>query len=106
MSRPSKPAAPATRHVIRDRATIAQVEEYATASAEQKRLKARCDTLKPEILAAMDGHESCVAGNRILTQSEVAGTEPTPNVTITKTMVGQVIPGRSGKKGYVQLTVQ
>ncbi|MGG5811454.1 hypothetical protein [Falsiroseomonas sp. CW058] len=98
--------APATRHVIRDRAVAQKAEAYATAKADIKRLEAQCDALKPELLAAMGDHESVVAGNRVLTRSAVAGTDPTPNVTITKAMIGQVIPGKPGKRGYTQLTVQ
>lgn len=106
ITKPAAPGAPATHHVIRDRKVAQQAESYATAKADIKRLEAQCDALKPVLLTAMGEHESVVAGNRVLTRSEVKGTEPTPNTVITKAMVGQVIPGKPGKRGYVQLTVQ
>lgn len=99
-------AAPAPRHVIRDRAVAQKAEAYAQAKAEIKRLEAQCDTLKTELLAAMGEHDSVVAGNRVLTKAVVPGTDPTPNLIISKSMVGQVIPGKPGKRGYTQLTVQ
>jgi hypothetical protein len=100
------PATPATRHVLREKAVIAAAEAFVSAKAEVAQLGAKLEGLKAQLLAAMGEHSECVAGNRVLTKSEVKGTAPTANVTITKAMIGQVIPGKSGKKGYTQLTVQ
>lgn len=100
------PAVPLTRPVIKDAKVVKQVAEYALAKADIAALEAKCDVLKPAILTALGDAKSVIAGNHVVTRGENAGTEPTPNVTITKEMVGQVIPGRKGKRGYTTLTVQ
>ncbi|MBC9177805.1 hypothetical protein [Pseudoroseomonas ludipueritiae] len=102
------PAAPAgTNHpVIKDKALIKAAETYATNKAEISRMEAENDDLKPRLLAAMGGAPTAYAGSRVLTQSDVETIKPTPNQVITKEMVGQVIPGKKGRKGYTQLSVQ
>ena len=99
-------AGPVARPVLKDRAVAAKAAEYAAAKAEIAVLEARCNALKPELLAAMGEHLSVVAGNHILTRAEFAAVAPTPNRTITREMIGQVIPGQKGRKGYSTLTVQ
>ena len=99
-------AAPMSRPVIKDKALIAKVSEYALAKADAEAMDARMKKLKPEIFAGMGEHTSVVVGNHVVTRGEVRSIEPTPNVPITKEMVVQVIPGRKGKAGYSTLTVQ
>ncbi|SHJ68711.1 hypothetical protein SAMN02745194_03120 [Roseomonas rosea] len=99
-------AAPLTRPVLKDAKLVKMVSEYALAQADAKALEARMKQLKPEIFAAMGEHPSVIVGNHVVTRAEVRALEPTPNVTITKEMVGQVIPGRRGTAGYSTLKVQ
>ncbi|WP_338662611.1 hypothetical protein VQH23_20980 [Pararoseomonas sp. SCSIO 73927] len=99
-------AAPLTRPVIKDAKLVKKVAEYALAKADIAALEAKCDALKPDILAGLGDALSVIAGNHVVTRSETKALEPTPNVIITKEMVGQVMPGRKGRKGYTTLTIQ
>ncbi|NKE43562.1 hypothetical protein HB662_02155 [Roseomonas frigidaquae] len=115
MARTTKPAsrskvtaaAPTvTRPQILDRKVIADAGTYAVNKAEIDRLTAENEALKVTLLQAMGPHESVITGNRVLTRSTHAGTPATENVVITKAMIGQIIPGKKGRKGYTTLTVQ
>ncbi|MFH5923829.1 hypothetical protein [Roseomonas xinghualingensis] len=99
-------APPMTRPVVKEKAFIAKVAEYALAKADADACEARLKKLKPEILAGMGEHRSVIAGNHVVSRGEVPDVPPTDNVTITREMVGQVIPGRKGRAGYNTLTVQ
>ena len=99
-------APPVTRPQILDRKVIADAGTYAVNKAEIDRLTAENETLKVTLLHAMGPHESVIAGNRVLTRSSHASTPATENVVITRAMIGQIIPGKKGRKGYTTLTVQ
>ncbi|MGX9963150.1 hypothetical protein ACVFYP_07490 [Roseomonas sp. F4] len=98
--------APVTRPQILDRKVIADAGTYAVNKAEIDRLTAENEALKVTLLHAMGPHESVIAGNRVLTRSSHASTPATENVVITKAMIGQIIPGKKGRKGYTTLSVQ
>lgn len=118
MATPPKPrakkteAAPAsqpagTNHpVIKDKSIIAKVEEYAALKKEGARIERRLKKLKPELETAMAGADVAYAGDRILNLSVTAAIPEGKNVVITRDMIGQVIPGKSGRAGYTTLTVQ
>jgi hypothetical protein len=62
--------------------------------------------LRGDLLAAMGDAPTAYAGKRILTRSDVPDLPGTPNVVITREMVGQVIPRKKARAGYSQLRVQ
>ena len=99
--------APANNYpVIKDKKIIAAAEEYATLKKEASRIERRLKELKPLIEAAMDGAPVAYAGTRILNLSTTEATPDGQNQIITRAMIGQVIPGKSGRAGYTTLTVQ
>lgn len=110
--RPAKKAAPeasaeATNYpVIKDKKIIAAAEEYATLKKEGSRIERRLKELKPLLEAAMDGAPVAYAGTRILNLSTTEAIPDGKNQVITRAMLGQVIPGKSGRAGYTTLTVQ
>ncbi len=92
--------------VITDQAAIDAVNEYAQLQAEKKKADARMKVLKPAILKHMEGAPRAVFGMRIVTAQPVDEIPATENVQITAAMVGQIIPGSSGRAGYTTLTVK
>lgn len=92
--------------VIKDKAAVAAAEEYFGLTKEETRIRLRKKELKRLLVAAMGGAPTAFAGARVLTLNEVADVPGTPDRTITKDMVGQVIPGSSGTAGYTKLGVK
>lgn len=102
----ASPAVGSNYPVIKTKAVVEAVVEYFKLKLDEKRIKDRLDALKPDIIEAVDGAPVAYVGDRIVKVTEVAGSEGTPNKTITREMIGQVIPGTKGRKGYVQLGVE
>jgi hypothetical protein len=94
---------PAT--VLRGKAIIATVHQYHLNHARAAALTAANKALKDEILEAMDGHEVASVGAHLVRVTETAGTQSTPNRTITREMIGQVIAGSKGRAGSTRLEV-
>lgn len=104
---PAALAAPATNYpALRAKAAIAAAEAYFHKQAEKKRLEAELKALKDQLLKAMAGAPVATAGVRVLSLTAVPPSPPGPDITITKQMVGQVIPGTPGRAGYTQLVVK
>jgi hypothetical protein len=95
----------AVHPVLRDKAIVATIAEFARNKADSDRLDKRNEAIRPLIVAAMDGAAVVCAGTHIVRRTEVAGTPATPNVAITRAMIGQVIPGTKGRAGSVRLEV-
>lgn len=110
MARAAKKAAPAVPGsnypVIRDKRVIAAADEYYAKQAEAKVLRGRLDELKEQLVAAMGEAPTVYAGARVLSLTAFLPVPALPERTIDKSMVGQKIPGKSGKAGYTQLRVQ
>jgi hypothetical protein len=102
---PTVTAKPSNYPVLKDRKVLAAVEEYAAKKAQLEVLEARLKELRPTIEAAMDGAPVAYAGARVVSVTTFAPTPSTPNVQITKAMIGQVIEGKKGRAGYTQLKV-
>ena len=99
-------AAPATNYpVLRSKKLLAAVEDYVAAVAELKALKERHDELRDQIIAGLNGVPVAFAGARTVNVATIAATPATPDRVITKAMVGQVLRGTPGKRGYNQLRV-
>jgi hypothetical protein len=92
--------------VLKDKPLIAAAEEYFAKQAEAKVIESRLKELKAQIVAAMHGAPTAYAGVRVLSLTEFAPVPPIPERTIDRTMIGQTIPGKPGRVGYVQLRVQ
>jgi hypothetical protein len=109
---PAKPAAksapPAGTNfpVIKTKAIIDAVQEYFLLKADEKRLKARLEVLKGMIEPCLEGAPRAFAGDRIVSITTVDGSPGTPNRTITKEMIGEVIPGAKPRAGYTQMKVE
>lgn len=99
------PAAASNYPVLKDKKTIEAAEAYAKNKAEISRLEALNEVLKPQLVAAMEGAPIAYAGARVLNLSTVEATPATENQVITRAMLGSVIPGKKGRKGYTQLSV-
>lgn len=91
---------------LRRKEVIAAAEEYFAAKAEVKLLEGKLETLKRALLAAMAGAPVATAGARVLHCTVVPEIPASPSVTIDRSMLGQVIPGKRGRASYVQLVVQ
>jgi hypothetical protein len=110
--RARKPAASAaplagTNHpVIKDKKIIAAADEYAKLKAEASRIERRLKELKPLLEAAMDGAPVAYAGSRILNLTRTEAIPAGDNQVITRDMLGQIIPGKSGRAAYTTLAVQ
>jgi hypothetical protein len=102
------PVAPAANNypVLKDKKIIAAADEYATLKAEGSRIERRLKELKPLLEAAMDGAPVAYAGKRILNLSRTEAIPAGDNQVITRDMLGQIIPGKSGRAGYTTLAVQ
>ena len=81
------------------------VQEYFLLKGDESRIKARLAELKDFIEPALEGAPQAYAGDRIITLTVVSGNPGTPNRTITKEMIGEVIPGIKPRAGYTQLKV-
>ena len=92
--------------MLRKRALIRAAEEFATKKAERDQLDARLAELRETLLTAAGDAPLARAGQRVLILTRVPETPATPSVAITPAMVGQVIPGRPGRAGYVRLEVR
>lgn len=101
------PAAGSNYPVIKDKSVVDAVEEYVRLKVDEKRVESRLKELKDDIiLPALDGAPQAYVGNRIVTVTKNDGSPGTPNQTITREMIGQVIPGKKPRAGYVQLKVE
>jgi hypothetical protein len=101
------PAAAATNHpVLTDPKLVKLAEEYFKGVPEKNRLEKRLKELKPVLLAAMGDADMAYAGKRVLTRAEVVATPDTPGEKITRTMVGQHMPGKKGQAAYTTLVVR
>ena len=85
---------------------IAAADEYFAKQAEAKVLDGRLKELKEQLVTAMDGAPTAYAGARVLSLASFPAVPAIPERKIDRTMIGQTIPGKSGKSGYVQLRVQ
>jgi hypothetical protein len=105
---PAAPAAPpGTNHlVITDPALIKLAAEYAKGAPEKNRLEKRLKEIKPVLLQAMGNAPVAYAGKHVLTQAEVIGSPDTVGEKITRSMVGQHMPGKKGRPGYTTLEVR
>ena len=92
--------------IIKDKAAIQAAEDFKAKYETWKRLDAELDEHKAAILKAMADAPAAIFGKRIVSTKNYAPLEPTENVVITKEMIGQVIPGRSGRKGYARIWVK
>ena len=109
--RAKKAAAPAippgSNHpVITDPTLIKLAAEYAKAAPEKNRLEKRLKEMKPVLLQAMGDAPVAYAGKHVLTRAEVAGTPDTLGEKITRSMVGQHMPGKKGRPAYTTLEVR
>jgi len=105
----AEPAAPpaGTNHpVITDPALIKMAAEYAKGAPEKNRLEKRLKELKPVLLQAMGDAPMAYAGKHVLTRAEVVGSPDTVGEKITRSMVGQHMPGKKGRPGYTTLEVR
>ncbi|QTI82152.1 hypothetical protein IAI58_22630 (plasmid) [Roseomonas marmotae] len=101
------PAPAGTNHpVITDPALVKLAAEYAKAAPEKNRLEKRLKELKPVLLQAMGDAPLAYAGKLVLTRTEVLGTLDTVGEKITRSMVGQHMPGKKGRPAYVTLEVR
>lgn len=91
--------------VLRGKAIIATVHQYALNKLKADGLAEANALLKDEILEAMDGNSVASVGTHVVRVTETAGTQSTPNVVITAKMLGQVIPGKKGRAGSTRLEV-
>lgn len=103
---PSGPTAGTNFPVIKDKRVIAAADEYFAKQAEAKVLDGRLKELKEQLVTAMDGAPTAYAGARVLSLASFPAVPAIPERKIDRTMIGQTIPGKSGKSGYVQLRVQ
>jgi hypothetical protein len=100
-------ALPSTNHpVIADPALIKMAAEYAKSAPEKNRLEKRLKELKPVLLQAMGDAPMAYAGKHVLTRAEVIGSPDTVGEKITRSMVGQHMPGKKGRPGYTTLEVR
>ena len=104
----SKATVPAgTNHpTFKDKTVIAAADDYYAKVAEMKVLKGRVDELKETLVAAMGGAPTAYAGVRVLSLAVFPAVPAVPERKIDRTMLGQTIPGKSGKAGYTLLRVQ
>jgi ABC-type oligopeptide transport system substrate-binding subunit len=102
------PAAPAGTNqlVISDPKLVKLVADYAKAAAEKNRLEKLLKDAKPVLLQAMGDAPVAYAGKHVLTRTEVAATPDTPGAKITRSMVGQHMPGKKGRPAYTMLEVR
>lgn len=92
--------------VIKDKRVIAAADEYFAKQAEAKVLDGRLKELKQQLVEAMGGAPTAYAGVRVLSLASFPPVPAIPERKIDRTMVGQTVPGKSGKAGYTQLRVQ
>ena len=92
--------------VFKDKALIAAADEYVAKQAEAKVIEGRLRELKEQLVAAMHGAPTAYAGVRVLSLTEFPAVPAIPERKIDRTMLGQTIPGKSGRAGYCQLRVQ
>lgn len=101
------PAAGSNYPVIKAKPIVDAVEEYVRLKVDEKRVEARLKELKDQvIIPALDGAPTAFVGNRIVSVTENAGSPGTANQTITREMIGQVIPGKKPRASYTQLKVE
>lgn len=96
-------AAPAS--VLRDEKIVAAVNKYFDNKAKADALEADNVPLKAAILKAMGNRKVASVGAHVVRVTETAGTQSTPNWTITAKMIGVVIPGKRGRAGSTRLEV-
>jgi hypothetical protein len=100
-------APPGSNHpVITDPALIKMAAEYAKSAPEKNWLEKRLKELKPVLLQAMGDAPMAYAGKHVLTRAEVIGSPDTVGEKITRSMVGQHMPGKKGRPGYTTLEVR
>jgi ABC-type oligopeptide transport system substrate-binding subunit len=99
------PAAPAGTNapVITDPKLVALAAEYAKGAPEKNRLEKFLKEAKAVLLQAMGDAPLAYAGKVVLTRTEVAATPEMPGPKITRSMVGQHMPGKQGRAGYTML---
>jgi hypothetical protein len=102
------PVAPAGSNypVITDPALVKLAADYAKGAPEKNRLEKMLKDAKPVLLQAMGDVAVAYAGKVVLTRTEVIGTPDTPGEKITRSMVGQHMPGKKGRPGYTTLEVR
>lgn len=92
--------------VIKDKGIIAAAAEYARMDAQEKMAADRKKALKPILEIALGDAPTASAGTHIITKSVVAELPATPNVQITREMIGQVIQGKKARSGYTTISVR
>ncbi len=91
--------------VLRGKAIIATVHQYALNKAKSDKSDAENKLLKDDIIAAMGDALVASCGTHVVRITETEGTPGTANMTITREMIGVVIPGRKGRAGSTRLEV-
>ena len=91
--------------ILRGKATINAVHQYYLNKAAADKLTDDNAALKAIIVDAMEGNAVASCGAHVVRVSHVVGTDSTPNVVITRDMLGTVIPGKKGRAGSTRLEV-
>jgi hypothetical protein len=91
--------------VLRGKAIIATVHQFALNKARADKADADNKLLRDEIIEAMGSETVASCGTHIVRVTETDGTPGTANMTVTKEMIGVVIPGKKGRAGSIKLEV-
>ena len=98
--------APATNYpVLTSRKLLSMVKEYVEVTNGLKSVAARQAALRADIIAALGGVPVAIVGRYSLNVSTTLATPPTPDRVITRAMVGEVLRGSPGRRGFQQLRV-
>lgn len=91
--------------VLRGAAIVAKVHEYYLNKDRADKADAANKLLKDEIVAAMGNASVASCGKHVVRVTMIEESPGTPNMTITKAMIGVVIPGKKGRAGSIKLEV-
>jgi len=91
--------------VLRGKAIIATVHQYALNKAKADKADAENKLLKDEIIKAMGGATVASCGTHMVRVTETDGTPAKPNLVIGKEHIGLVIAGSKGRAGGTRLEV-
>jgi hypothetical protein len=96
---------PEAQIVLRGKAVVAAVKDYAANKAEADRLIALNVTHKLTIVAAMGNASIAECGMHIVRVTEVAESPAIPAIKITAAMIGRLIPAKKGRAASTRLEV-
>ena len=99
------PAAAGNYPVLTSRKLLALVREYVEVTNGLKSAATRQAALRTDIIAALGGVPVAIVGRYSLNVSTTLATPPTPDRVITRAMVGEVLRGSPGRRGFQQLRV-